>query len=250
MTGPTASSSATARLDALLIDDVQALEGKEQHPGGVRSHLQRPPRRRQADRSLERPPAGGDRAARGAAPRPLRMGPVRRARATRPANPDRARVDGWPREARLELPDPTALREIAALVLGNVRRLEGAMTTGGRCFVHAREADNADARRTKPSTARSRPTSAPTPIDPPKMHPASNPIQEAVCSTLGVARNELLSPNRTARVTQARTSPCTSRETDVSFPRPDRPRLPPRPQHRDPCHTHRVEATRSRIRLV
>ena len=38
-------------LDALLIDDVQFLEGKEKHRGGVRPHLQRAVRRRQADRA-------------------------------------------------------------------------------------------------------------------------------------------------------------------------------------------------------
>ena len=77
-------------LDVLLIDDVQFLEGKARDRGGVLPHLQRALRGRQADRALERPPAGGALAARRAPARPLRLGPAGRARAARPAHPDRA----------------------------------------------------------------------------------------------------------------------------------------------------------------
>ena len=43
-------------LDVLLVDDVQFLEGKRAHRGGVLPHLQRPLRRRQPARPLRRPP--------------------------------------------------------------------------------------------------------------------------------------------------------------------------------------------------
>ena len=48
--------------------------GQGAHAGGVRPHVQRASRRGEADRPLERPPARGARAARGAPPRPLRAG--------------------------------------------------------------------------------------------------------------------------------------------------------------------------------
>ena len=44
-------------VDVLLIDDIQFLEGKEPHAGGVLPHVQRPPQRQQADRAHLRPAA-------------------------------------------------------------------------------------------------------------------------------------------------------------------------------------------------
>ena len=112
--GPSASRQRYRELDALLIDDVQVLEGKRAHRGGVRPHLQRPVRGRQADRALQRPPAGGARAARRAPPRPLRLGPARRARGARPAHPDRAPLAPRRRRRRPSCPTRRALQEIAA----------------------------------------------------------------------------------------------------------------------------------------
>ena len=101
--------------------------GQAAHRGGVRPHLQHAVRRRQADRPLQRPPAGGAVAARGAPARSLRLGPRGRDRAARPAHPDRGAV-----ALRLgfvaSCPSPTCSQEIAASVPGNVRALEGAMT--------------------------------------------------------------------------------------------------------------------------
>ena len=50
--GPERFKQRYRELDALLIDDVQLLEGKAAHRGGVRPHLQRAVRGRQADRPL------------------------------------------------------------------------------------------------------------------------------------------------------------------------------------------------------
>ena len=102
--------------------------GQGAHRGGVRPHLQRPSRRRQADRPLQRPAARGARRARGAPPRPLRMGATRRDRPTRPAHPDRPALAHGGRGSASRSPDPAVLREIAGDAAGNVRRLEGALT--------------------------------------------------------------------------------------------------------------------------
>ncbi len=155
--------------------------GQGAHPGGVRPHVQRPPRRRQADRALQRPPAGGDRPGGGAAPRPLRLGPVRRACLPRPAYADGASVANGPGGA-MELADPASLREIAARVLGNVRRLQGAMTRVAAFSSMLSEP-------VTPSLARRALESAPADesrLSPPRPTPRTPPsvdaIQEAVCT--------------------------------------------------------------------
>src|SRR5436190_7113555 len=115
------------KLDALLIDDVQALEGKEHtqeefvhtfnalHAAGKQIVL-----------SSDRPPEALARLAERLRDRfqwglTIELGsPDFR---TRTALLWRMTIEG-----ALDLPEPTALREIAALSTGNVRRLEGAMT--------------------------------------------------------------------------------------------------------------------------
>ena len=101
--------------------------GQAPDRGGVRPHLQCPVRGRQADRALERPPAGLARAARAAPSRPLRMGPHRGGRAAGPPHPV-ALLWRFAGDAVDQLPDPDVLRTIATRVPGNVRRLEGALT--------------------------------------------------------------------------------------------------------------------------
>ena len=70
-------------IDVLLIDDVQFLEGKPAHRGGVLPHLQRPLRVRQPAGPLRRPHPQRALDPRLAPARPLRVGPDRR-RSSRP----------------------------------------------------------------------------------------------------------------------------------------------------------------------
>lgn len=87
--GPERFKERYRSLDALLIDDVQVLEGQAPHRGGVRPHLQRAVRGRQADRPLQRPPAQRPLAPRAAPARPLPVGAYGRDRAAGPAHPRR-----------------------------------------------------------------------------------------------------------------------------------------------------------------
>lgn len=195
--GPERFKARYRELDALLIDDVQVLEGKERteeefvhtfnalHAAGKQIVLSsdRPPQSlsrlegRLRDRfqwglcvSLEPPD--------------LR---------TRTALLWRIASD-----ARLEVREPTVLRDIAAQVPANVRLLEGVMTRviaftsmlgePLAASVVARALD--DRGPVKPSPASSTPT--------------IETIQDAVCSVLAVARQDLLSPRRTPRIARAR----------------------------------------------
>ena len=86
--------------------------GQAAHRGGVRPHLQHAARRRQADRALERSPAGGALTAGRAPARPLPLGAAGRARAPRPSHPHRGALAAR-RGSATELPEPGVLREIA-----------------------------------------------------------------------------------------------------------------------------------------
>ena len=125
--GPERFKQRYRKLDALLIDDVQALEGKERtqeefvhtfnalHAAGKQIVLSsdRPPEAlaRLADRLRDRFEWGLT----------IELGqPDLR---TRTALLWRMTLEGT-----LDLPEPSVLREIATLAAGNVRRLEGAMT--------------------------------------------------------------------------------------------------------------------------
>jgi chromosomal replication initiator protein len=108
-------------------------------------------------------------------------------------------------ESPLELGDPAALKEIAARVLGNVRRLQGAMTRvaafssmlsepvtpslAHRALDSSPSGDSPRASRTESPVADS---------------PSVDAIQEAICSVRGVSRQDLLSAKRTSRISHAR----------------------------------------------
>jgi chromosomal replication initiator protein len=199
--GPDRFKERYRKLDALLIDDVQALEGKEQtqeefvqtfnalHAAGKQIVLSsdRPPEAipRLADRVRDRF-AWGLRVE-------LQVPDLR----TRTALLSRMTLEG-----QLDLRDPAALREIASLVLGNVRSLQGAMTrVAAMSSILSEPVTPSLARQ---ALRRSPPDASCRFDDPPAAVPSVESIQAAVCSTLGVSRGELLSPTRTARVIQAR----------------------------------------------
>jgi len=92
--------------------------------------------------------------------------------------------------------DPAALAELARRVPGNVRRLEGAMT---RAIALASLGGEPFSRRTAERAAIG--GEAPGPD---REHHSIQAVQDAVCACLGVARSELLSPARAARVVRAR----------------------------------------------
>jgi chromosomal replication initiator protein len=187
-------------LDALLIDDVQALEGKEHtqeefvhtfnalHAAGKQIVLSsdRPPDAlaRLADRLRDRFQWG------------LSIELLPPDLRTRTALVWRMAI-----EEPLEVPEPTVLHQIAHLAAGNVRRLQGAMTriaalssVLGKPVTPAFVEDALAA----PTSSGSR-SDAGAPAS-----PSAAMIQEAVCSVLAVSRRDLLSPKRTTRVTHAR----------------------------------------------
>lgn len=202
--GPERFKQRYRELDALLIDDVQALEGKEStqeefvhtfnalHAGGKQIVLSsdRPPEAlaRLAERLRDRF-SWGMRAE--LDPPDLR---------TRTALVWRIAL-----ESPIELHDPAALKEIASLVLGNVRRLEGAMTRVSAFSsmlsqpitpslarrVLQRSPDEGSAVSASTSSTAEAPLSVET-------------IQQAVCSVCGISRQDLVSNKRNARVSHAR----------------------------------------------
>jgi chromosomal replication initiator protein len=200
--GPERFKQRYRKLDALLIDDVQALEGKEHtqdefvhtfnalHASGKQIVL-----------SSDRPPEALARLAERLRDRfgwglcvELESPDLR----TRTALLWRMTVEG-----RLELRDPAALKEIAATVIGNVRRLQGAMTRVA-AFSSMLSEPLTPALAERALQPQSTPSSGgPHPVGDPE-GPSVDAIQEAVCSILGVSRQELLSPTRTARVAEAR----------------------------------------------
>jgi chromosomal replication initiator protein len=198
--GPEGFKERYRGLDALLIDDVQTLEGKEQtqeefvhtfnalHAGGKQIVL-----------SSDRPPDALARLAERLRDR-FQWGLCSELGA-----PDlRTRTTLLWRMAAggpVDLPDPGAIRAIASLAAGNVRQLEGAMTRVVALssvlgepvtseLVHKALGDRAAS-------------------DGPGGHPVDGApsleaIQEATCNVCGVSRADLLSPKRTSRVTHAR----------------------------------------------
>ena len=193
--GPEAFKARYRNLDALLIDDVEFLEGKEQtaeeffhtfnalHAAGKQIVL-----------SSDRPPAAlsrlaerlRDRFAWGLTveiePPDLR---TRIAVLWRLAS-DRAGA----------LPEPAVLNEIATRVPGNVRVLEGAMTRVLALSSLLSEPLSTavvrralDAERVDTATRRA---------------PTLEQIQDTVCAVHAISREELLSPRRSPRIAQAR----------------------------------------------
>ena len=197
--GPERFKQRYRALDALLIDDVQVLEGKDRtqeefvhtfnalHSAGKQIVLSsdRPPDAlaRLADRLRDRFQWGLC----------IELGrPDLRTRT--------ALVWRMALKASLEKPEPAVLHEIASLATGNVRRLEGAMTRViALSSVLGRPVTPDLVRRAlvMPSTAATDPS-------PHAEAPSIAAIQEAVCSVLEVSRDDLLSTKRTTPVTRAR----------------------------------------------
>jgi chromosomal replication initiator protein len=202
--GPELFKRRYRKLDALLIDDVQALEGKEHtqeefvhtfnalHVAGKQIVLSsdRPPEAiaRLADRLRDRF-EWGLRVAIG--PPDLR---------TRTALLWRMTT-----EVPLEITDPGVLHDIAGLAAGNVRRLEGAMTRIAalssvlgepinRALIRKALDDPVDAGGASRSTGDQQGVNT----------PSVAAIQGAVCSILEIPQSAMLSSTRTAEVSRGR----------------------------------------------
>jgi chromosomal replication initiator protein len=202
--GPERFKQRYRKLDALLIDDVQALEGKEQtqqefvhtfnalHAVGKQIVLSsdRPPEAlaRLAERLRDR--FGWGLSVELSAP-DLR---------TRTALLWRMALEG-----PLDLPEPTVLREIASRAAGNVRRLEGAMTRVAAVSSMLSEPVTASlVRRALDRGAHKTQDPHSATEHARDEAPSVIAIQEATCSVFGVSRQDLLSTKRTARVSHAR----------------------------------------------
>jgi chromosomal replication initiator protein len=199
--GPELFKRRYRKLDALLIDDVQMLEGKEQtqeefvhtfnalHTAGKQIVLSsdRPPEAivRLADRLRDRFEWG------------LRVSIGSPDLRTRTALLWRMTT-----EVPLEITDPAVLHDIAGLAAGNVRRLEGAMTRiAAVSSVLGEPVSRSLIRRVLTETPDG-PTSSHPQDD--SQAPSVAAIQDAVCSTLGVSRASMLSASRAAAVSRAR----------------------------------------------
>ena len=100
-----------------------------------------------------------------------------------------------------QLPDPEALRDIAARAPGNVRLLEGALTrvlAFSSVFGEPLASGAIDRALTRTTLA---PGAGGENV---VVAPGVEAIQDAVASVLGLARAEMLSPSRTPRVARAR----------------------------------------------
>jgi len=199
--GPARFKQRYRKLDALLIDDVQVLEGKERtqeefvhtfnalHAAGKQIVL-----------SSDRPPEAITRLAERLRDR---FGWGLCAELGCPDLPTRtALLWRMTLESPLEMGDPAALKQIATQVLGNVRRLQGAMTRVAAVASMLSEP-------VTPSLAQQALDSSPSADSPHRDSPATdspsvNAIQEAICSVRGVSRQDLLSAKRTSRISHAR----------------------------------------------
>jgi chromosomal replication initiator protein len=202
--GPERFKQRYRKLDALLIDDVQVLEGKDRtqeefvhtfnalHAAGKQIVL-----------SSDRPPEAITRLAERLRDR---FGWGLCAELGCPDLPTRtALLWRMTLETPLELGDPAALNEIAARVLGNVRRLQGAMTRVAAFSSMLSEpvTPSLAHRALDSSSSGDSPRFART-ESPIADSPSVDAIQEAVCSVRGVSRQDLLSAKRTARISHAR----------------------------------------------
>jgi chromosomal replication initiator protein len=187
------------KLDALLIDDVQALEGKEHtqeefvhtfnalHAAGKQIVL-----------SSDRPPEAISRLAERLRDRfewglRVAIGPPD----LRTRTALLWRMSG---EVPLELTDPAVLRDIAGIAAGNVRRLEGALTRiAALSSVLGEPVNRALIRKAlddPPTRGRGR--------DPEPAAPSIPAIQGAVCSVVGISQATMLSPSRSSEVSRGR----------------------------------------------
>ena len=194
--GPDAFKARYRELDALLIDDVQVLEGKERteeefvhtfntlHAAGKQIVL-----------SSDRPPEALSKLAERLRDRfnwGLRVELEAPDLRTRVAVLWRLASSSYP-----ELPDPSVLQEIATSVPDNVRVLEGAMT---RVMAMASLLSEP---LTTPIVHRALGKGAGEPV-PTAEPPSLTAIQDAVCAVSGLTRNELLSPRRSPRIARSR----------------------------------------------
>jgi chromosomal replication initiator protein len=195
--GPELFKARYRELDALLIDDVQVLEGKERteeefvhtfntlHAAGKQIVL-----------SSDRPPEALSRLAERLRDRFLWGLRVEL------DSPDlRTRVALLWRlasDADRELPEPAVLKEIADRVPDNVRVLEGAMT---RVMAVASLLSEP---LSMPLVRRALDSPEGKPARPLAEPPSLEAIQEAVCSVSGLTTQELLSPKRSSRVARSR----------------------------------------------
>jgi chromosomal replication initiator protein len=196
--GPAAFKARYRELDALLIDDVQTLEGKARteeefvhtfnalHSAGKQIVL-----------SSDRPPEALSRLAERLRDR-FSWG--LRAEIEPPDLRTRIAVLWRLASDRTgELPEPSVLQEIATRVPGNVRLLEGAMTRVMAVSSLLSEplstpiVRRALERSTDESAAAAKAAS-----------PSLEQIQKAVCEVCGLSREELLSARRSTRVSHAR----------------------------------------------
>jgi chromosomal replication initiator protein len=194
--GPEAFKARYRELDALLIDDVQVLEGKHQteqefvhtfntlHAAGKQIVL-----------SSDRPPEALSKLAERLRDRfnwGLRVELEPPDLRTRTAVLWRIAGDSHP-----DIPDPRVLQEIAGAVPDNLRVLEGAMTRVMAMGSLLSEPI------TPPLVRRAlgRGDGAPVPTAEP---PTLSAIQDAVCAVNGLTRDELLSQRRSARVAHSR----------------------------------------------
>jgi len=202
--GPELFKRRYRKLDALLIDDVQALEGKEHtqeefvhtfnalHVAGKQIVLSsdRPPEAiaRLADRLRDRF-EWGLRVAIG--PPDLR---------TRTALLWRMTSD-----VPLEIADPGVLSDIAGLAAGNVRRLEGALTRiAALSSVLGEPVNRALIRKALDDPVDTQDAIQPGRGESPSNTPSIVAIQGAVCSVVGISQASMLSPTRTAQVSRGR----------------------------------------------
>ena len=194
--GPEAFKARYRELDALLIDDVQVLEGKEQtqhefvhtfntlHAAGKQIVL-----------SSDRPPQALSNLAERLRDRfnwGLRVELEPPDLRTRTAVLWRIASDSHP-----DLPDPAILQEIASAVPDNLRVLEGAMTRVMAMGSLLSEPI------TPPLVRRALGRGDGTPV-PRAEPPTLTAIQDAVCAVNGITREELLSPRRSMRIAHAR----------------------------------------------
>jgi chromosomal replication initiator protein len=200
--GPELFKRRYRKLDALLIDDVQALEGREQtqeefvhtfnalHVAGKQIVL-----------SSDRPPEAITRLAERLRDR-FEWG-LRVAIGCPDLRTRTALLWRMTTEVPLEVTDPAVLHDIAAIAAGNVRRLEGAMTRiAALSSVLGEPVSRALIRRAL--DAPNRPITHDDSHGDAATGPSISTIQDAVCSTLGVSRSAMLSQSRTAAVSHTR----------------------------------------------
>ena len=200
--GPELFKRRYRKLDAMLIDDVQILEGKElTQEEFVHTFNALHAEGKQIVLSSDRPPEALARLAERLRDR-FGWGLC-----VELAPPDlhTRTVLLWriATEIPLELGEADALAEIASRAVGNVRRLEGAITrVTALSSVLSQPVTASLVRRALVAANAGDPASSPAGT-------GTNPlttraIQEATCSVLGVQHSDLLSARRTARITAAR----------------------------------------------